>query len=407
MRRVVITGIGAVTPLDNSFAESWEAILAGRSGISTITRFSTEGLPWKVAGEVRGSGSGITHRERLRLDPFAQYAVSAAFSAFEEARLADSDEAYLKAGGVVIGSSRGGISSIQQALEGRRRRPSAFLMPSTTVGMAPASIAERFGMMGHCMGISNACASGTNAVGEAYRLLKSGYPGPVLAGGSDAAVCPICLEGYGATRALSRRCDPSASRPFDRTRDGFVLAEGSCVLVLEGLDEALKRNAGVHGEIIGYATSADAYHPTRPRSAGQAMAISAAIADAGLRPDEISFISAHATATVLGDEAEFRALEQVFGKRAGTVPVSALKSATGHMLAASGAFETAAAVRALKEGIIPPTLNLTGKDPGCPVNASLEPRTADLQTGLSQSFGFGGVNAVIVLRRWRGQTDFS
>lgn len=407
MNRVVITGIGSVTPLGNTFGEAWHGLVFGRSGIGPITKFPSDGLRWRSAGEVKGFESGLSHRERRQLDPFAQYALAAAAMAVEQAGLADAAESYRSAGGVIIGSSRGGISSLEGALQApaggkHKRRISPYLMPATTIGMASSAIAQRLGMMGHCMGISNACASGTNAIGEAYRLLKAGYPGCVIVGGADAPLCALGMEGYGATGALSRKTGPQASRPFDRARDGFVLAEGACVMVLESHDEALRRGAPIFGEIVGYGTSSDAFHQTQPDSRGEVRAISAALAEAGIRAEDVSLVNAHATSTVLGDTVEYRSLEGVFGKKSREVPVCAPKASTGHMLGASGAFETAVTAMALREGVVPPTLNLMERDPQCPVNASSEARRADLQTGLSNSFGFGGVNAVIVLRRWEG-----
>ncbi len=421
MRRVVITGIGAVTPLANSFEDSWKAIISGQSGIDLISRFDTAGLPWKVAGEVKGFDAAcyISLKEQRRLDPFVQYAVAAALMAAEDSGLLAADNAgYAASGGVIVGSSRGGISTIEQACgrpsqlqgatETRRRRVSSYLMPASTTGMASSFISQKLGIRGHCLGISNACASGANAVGEAFRLIRGGYPGPVVAGGSEAVVCRFCLEGYGATGALSKGTDASASRPFDRNRDGFVLAEGACILILEELGAAMRRRAAVFGEISGYGTSADAFHQTRPHSEGEARALAAALADAVVPPGDIDCVNAHATGTVMGDAAECRAMERVFGKRAAEIPVSALKSMTGHMLGASGALEIASMAMSLREGILLPTINLTGQDPRCSVHTTPVAERADLRIGLSSSFGFGGVNAAVVLKRFEeGQTGFS
>ena len=403
MKRVVITGIGAFTPLGESFNLSWDGLISGRSGIRPIAGFDASDLPWKMAGEVAETAPRVSAKERLRLDPFVQYAVASAVMAEEDGGLSSLPRSYLDACGVIMGSSRGGITSLERALAAHQAKPkkrmSAYLMPSTTIGMAAAAVSLRIGAKGHCMGISNACASGANAVGEAFRLLRSGYTGPIIAGGSDAAVCRFSVEGYGAMGALSRRADASASRPFDLQRDGFVLSEGSCVLMLEEREHALSRGADIHAEIIGYATSADAFHQTRPHSGGEARCIAAALADAGVSPEDVSCITAHATGTVMGDAAECAALEKVFGKGMGNTQVAALKSMTGHMLAASGAFEAAATAKALKEGVTLPTINLERKDPRCPVNTSPDACRASLQIGISNSFGFGGVNSVIVLKR--------
>jgi 3-oxoacyl-[acyl-carrier-protein] synthase II len=409
MNRVVITGIGAVTPLGNTFRDSWEAALAGRSGIRPISRLDTSGIPWKVAGELKSFDPRefLGTKELKRLDPFAQYAVAASLMAAEDAGLIGRRESpSLASGGVVIGSSRGGISTLEKELlrmraskySTRDARLSAYLMPSTTVGMAPSYVALKLGIKGHCLGISNACASGSNAIGEAYNLIKMGHKGPFLAGGAEAPVCGLCIRGYGASGALSKIPDSTASRPFDMRRDGFVVAEGACIMVLERLESALERGAKAYGEIIGYANTADAFHQTRPDSVGEAEAIRSALALSGSFPEDIDYINTHGTSTPLGDTAEASAINAVFGERAGAIPVSALKSMTGHMLAASGALETAFTLMSMKEGIIPPTLNYALSDPGCAVSVTTEKTAGKIRTGLSCSFGFGGVNAVLVLK---------
>jgi 3-oxoacyl-[acyl-carrier-protein] synthase II len=405
MKRVVITGIGAVTPLGNTFYDSWEAAKNGLSGIGPVIRFETGELPWKTAGEVTGfdPDACLSVRELRRLDLFGVYAVSAAVMAAQDAGLARHSD-YLASGGVIMGSSRGGISTLEKAFacstKGRRKnRLTPYLMPATTVSTAASYVAQKLGIKGHCLGISNACASGASAIGEAYRAIQGGYAGPVIAGGSDAPICRACFEGYGAAGALSKTAGPFASRPFDRTRDGFVLAEGACVVVLEEMERALKREAVVIGEIRGYAGSCDAFHQTRPEADGEKRAMLAAIQDAGLTPGDIDYISAHATSTPLGDRVETEALKRVFGKRTGTVPVSAAKSMTGHMLAASGALEAAFAAMSVKERVIPPTINLSEKDSECGLNVVTQLAKMEIEYALSGSYGFGGVNAVLVLGR--------
>ena len=421
MTRVAITGIGAVTPLGNSFYESWSAAKAGKTGLGPVTRFQAAGFPWKIAGELKGfdATAFLNRKETLRLDPFAQYAVAASVMAAEDAGLIRVPEAgsrqypityptrdYLSSGGVLIGSSRGGVSTLEEALTVSRhavpgprlRRLSPYLMPSTTISMAATYSAMKLGIKGHCLGISNACASGTNAIGEAFRLIKSGYKGPVLAGGADAPVCRLCLEGYGSSGALSEAAGIYASRPFDGSRDGFVLSEGACVMVLENLDEALKRGAAIYGEIAGYGSTNDAFHQTRPDRAGEVRAMKDAIKEAGLDREEIDCISAHGTSTPLGDRVESEAIEAVFGARGLTVPISAVKSMTGHMLAASGALEAAFLAMSIREGVIPPTINLTEKDKDCRINVVTELLRASPRAALSSSFGFGGVNAVLVIK---------
>lgn len=408
-RRVVITGIGAVTPLGNTFRESWDAALSGRSGLAPVSRFNTDGLAWRLAGELRQFDPRIflSEKESAHFDPFVQYAVAAASMAVDDAGIPRGE--YLSSGGVVIGSSRGGISTLERAvavlsMAGREkgRRLSPFLMPATTISAAPSFCSQKLGIRGHCLGISNACASGSNAVGEAYRLIRSGYNGPVLAGGTEAPVCRLCLEGYGSSGALSQGTDPSSSRPFGRRRDGFILSEGACILVLEDLENALKRDARIYAEIIGYANTVDAFHLTKPDSNGEARAISAALQDAGVAAEGVDYINTHGTSTVLGDAAEARALRQVFASRISEVPASALKSMTGHMLAASGALEAAFTAVTLRSGIIPPTINLEEKDDTCHLNIVTGKTPISCRTAITQSFGFGGVNAVLVLQKFQG-----
>jgi 3-oxoacyl-[acyl-carrier-protein] synthase II len=425
MLRIVITGIGAVTPIGNTFRDAWVAACSGRSGIRTISRVHVPGVPWTVCGEVREFDPLIylEVKEARRIDLFAQYAVSAAIMAAEDAGLiqqaagegqrAQGDNLYephdyLSSGGVIIGSSRGGIGTIEKALNsqlsapgprGKTRGLSPYLMPATTISMAASYTAQKLGIMGHCLGISNACTSGTHAIGEAYRLIRSGHAGPVFAGGADAPISRVCIEGYGAAGALSRIPDHTASRPFDKKRDGFVLSEGACVLVVERHDAAKKRGAHIYAEISGYGSTADAFHQTRPHPAGEARAMRSALALSEKGPQEMDFISAHGTSTLLGDSAEARAIRQVFGKRASRIPVAAMKSMTGHMLAASGAFETASSAMAIDQGVIFPTINLSEQDEDIPLSVVREAAHADIRAVLVNSFGFGGVNAVLVLQK--------
>ena len=332
---------------------------------------------------------------------------------------------YLTSGGVIIGSSRGGISTIENALIKSRNsacpaswseagvvgtraikrrtqnlRLSPYLMPSTTISMASSYVAQHLVIKGYCLGISNACASGANAIGEAYRLLRSGYRGPVLAGGSEAPICRLCIEGYGVSGALSKISDLSASRPFDNNRDGFVLSEGACVIVLEDLNSAVKRGANIYSEIVGYGNTTDAFHQTRPDSEGEARAMESAISEAGITTSEIDYINAHGTSTPLGDMVESEAIKKIFGNMSSTIAVSAVKSMTGHMLAASGSLETAFTVMSIKESIIPPTINLIEKDSACDINVVTEKTGKKINVAISNSFGFGGVNAVLALKRF-------
>ena len=421
MNRVVVTGIGAVSPLGNSLHKCWEVAKTGLSGIALITKFDPSEIKWKVAGELKGFDAQkyLSLKEINRLDPFVHYAVAAAMMAAEDAGLIPPTHPspsrgegkgggeLLNSAGVIIGSSRGGISTIEKELQKkclsgithRASRISPYLMPSTTISMASSYIAQKLGIKGYCLGISNACASGTNAIGEAYRLIRSGYHGPVFCGGAEAPVCRICIEGYGESGALSQVNDSSASKPFDMTRDGFVLSEGACILVLENYEDALKRGARIYGEIIGYGNTTDAFHQTIPAQEGEAMAIKMAINEAGLKPEDIDFINAHGTSTPLGDKIETKAIKLSFGKRAYQIPITSIKSLTGHMLAASGSLEAAFTLMSIDEGIIPPTINLKVRDPECDLDYATELRRAQIEYAISHSFGFGGVNAVLVMRK--------
>jgi len=405
MRRVVVTGMGAVTPLGNNFGESWSNLVRGVSGIAEIDRFDVSGMPFRTAGQVRGlrAEGAISPRERARYDLFVHYAFLAAVEALDDAGWGR--KGFGKEGGrvgVVIGSSRAGIASIDMSVRLRERegrRVSAYLMPSTTTSMAASFIAARFGVQGECEGISSACASGLAAIGHACRLIRFGLADIVIAGGTEAPICPVCLEGYGNAGVLSRRGGRGVSSPFDVSRDGFVLSEGACIMVLEALDTALGRGAHIYGEIAGVGNSVDASHQIRPSAEGEAAAIFRAIGDAGVEREKIGFVSAHATSTVLGDSTEAAALSLVFGEKAAEMPVTAIKSMTGHMLAASGAFEAAAAMMVIKYGVVPPTINLVRQDPECPLNISTTRREADVEYAIVNSFGFGGVNAVLVLKK--------
>ncbi len=415
MNRVVVTGIGAVSPLGNSFNESWEATKAGLSGIAPVAKFDVSDVGWKVAGELKGFDSGkyLSLKEINRLDPFVHYAVAAAMMAAEDAGLISFNSSLvtrhssLDMGGVIIGSSRGGISTIEKELQRKylsgisrhSSRTSAYFMSSTTISMASSYVAQKLGIKGFCLGISNACASGTSAIGEAYRLIRSGYQGSVLCGGAEAPVCRLCIEGYGSSGVLSKVNNSSASRPFDRTRDGFVLSEGACVFVLEDYGSALKRGAKIYGEIVGYGNTTDAFHQTMPHPEGEAKAIKTAIDEAGLKPGDIDFINAHGTSTPLGDKTETEAIKLSFGNRAYHIPVTSIKSVTGHMLAASGALEAAVTLMSMNEGIIPPTINLKERDPECDLDYVTQLRRSEVMFAISNSFGFGGVNAVLVFKR--------
>jgi 3-oxoacyl-[acyl-carrier-protein] synthase II len=434
MRKVVITGIGAVTPLGNDINSTWDNIILRRSGITQITRFDSAALPSRIAGELKDFLPEVflPAKDILRLDPFVHYAAAAALMACEDAGLLRQESrvrsqelnrpttpfaevginpelithnSKLDSAGIVIGSSRGGITSMENALKRHllKGKPfSPYLMSASTINMASAYISMKLGIKGPALGISTACASGTNSIGEAFRMIQQGDIDIALAGGAEAPVCRLAVGGYGASGALSRRNDEpdKASRPFDRDRDGFIVAEGACVIVLEERDHALKRDALIYAELAGYGTSSDAFHQTRPDSGGEAVAISRALKDANVLIGEVDYINAHATSTLLGDAAESRAIEQVFGVRTADIHVSSCKSMLGHMLGAAGAVETAITALSIKRGIVTPSINLENPDPESGLNFATSMIYRDINTAISNSFGFGGVNAVLVLRKF-------
>jgi 3-oxoacyl-[acyl-carrier-protein] synthase II len=414
MRKVVITGIGAVTPLANNIRSTWDSLINKKSGITAISRFDPAGLSSQIAGELKqfNPGDFLPQKDILRLDPFVHYAAAAALMASEDAGLISLDSSHvtrhalLEKAGVIVGSSRGGISSMERALEKHiaDTRPfSAYLMSSSTINMASSYISMRLGIKGPSLGISTACASGTNAIGEGFNMIMSGRSDLVLAGGTDAPLCRLALGGYGSSGSLSiRNKEPDkASRPFDAEREGFVISEGSGVLVLEELESALKRDAEIYAEIIGYGTSSDAIHQTRPDSEGEAMAIRNAVGNAGIHIHEVDYINAHATSTPLGDKAESKAIRKVFGKLADKILVSSCKSMLGHMLGAAGAVEAAITALTIHKGTLTPTINLDTPDPECDLNIASQPVNTDINMAISNSFGFGGVNAVLVFRKFK------
>ncbi len=335
MKRVVVTGIGAVTPLGNSINTTWDNLIQKRSGIGNITKFDPSDLPSRIAGEIKlfSPGNYIPKKDILRLDSFIHYAVAAATMAAEDAQLISFNSSIitrpssLDSAGVIIGSSRGGITSMEKAL-GKyllMGKPfSAYLMSSSTINMASSYVSMRLGIKGAAIGVSTACASGTNAIGEAFRMIQNGGTDLVLAGGTEAPLCKLAVGGYGASGALSKRNhEPEkASRPFDKDRDGFVIAEGAGILVLEELYHAIERGAQIYAELAGYGTSSDAFHQTKPESYGEAIAINKALDNANIKTDEVDYINAHATSTPLGDAAEAKAIEKVFGRRTNDIHVS-------------------------------------------------------------------------------------
>ncbi|MEO5358491.1 MAG: beta-ketoacyl-[acyl-carrier-protein] synthase family protein [Nitrospirae bacterium YQR-1] len=398
--RVVITGIGAVTPIGNSFSLSWESLLAGVNGISVFHHdSSTAGV--HLAGKLKNFAAEayLPHKDILRLDPFIHYAAAAAVQAVSDSGL--SEHRCFENAAVIIGTSRGGITTLNHGMrklyKDGVRKLSAYLMAKTTASMAASYISERYKITGHTLCISNACSSGATALGEALRLIRHGYTDLVLAGGTEAPLCELCFMGYSASGALSKSTELNASRPFDKYRDGFILSEGATIMVLESYERAKARGVRIYAEIAGYANVSDAYHMVKPAAAGEAKAMEYALRDAVSAPGDVDFINAHATSTREGDRTEAAAIEKVFGSL--SIPVTANKSMTGHMLGASGAFEAAVTAMSLSEGLLPPAINVSEQDTGCPVNLVKSQLRGGFDVGLTNSFGFGGVNTVLLLKR--------
>ncbi|MGB4871886.1 MAG: beta-ketoacyl-ACP synthase II [Candidatus Promineifilaceae bacterium] len=409
-RRVVITGMGTINPLGHDVATTWRQTAVGQSGIGPITQFDAREYKTQFAGEVKEFDPAelFGRKEARRMDRVTQFALAAAGQALAQAQLTVSD-ANRQRIGVMMGSGMGIMQPIiesQGVLQERGAgRVSPFFVPMMLADTPAALISIQFGLCGPNLALFTACASGNNALGEAARQVQYGVADVMLAGGSEACILPLAMAGFGVMGAISTRNDApmEASRPFDKMRDGFVVSEGSAVLVLEALDHALARGAAIYGELVGYGTSADAYHISMPAEdgAGAAQAMRLALADAGLQPVDVDYINAHGTSTPLNDKSETAAIKQVFGDAAYTVPVSSTKSIHGHLLGATGALEAILCLQALREGLVPPTINYHTPDPDCDLDyVPDQARTADLQVAMSNTFGLGGHNATLVFRRW-------
>jgi 3-oxoacyl-[acyl-carrier-protein] synthase II len=422
MRRVVVTGIGMVTPLAWGTEKTWSAILAGKSGAGRISAFDPTGYSCEVACEVPrvdgrgGGGPGdfdpeqvMTVRERRRIDDFVLYAVAAADEALKDANWLPQDEADRVRTGVVLGSGIGGLATIAETAielhEKGPRRVSPFFIPSSLINLASGHVSIRHGLKGPNHAVVTACATGAHAIGDASRLIMYGDADVMVAGGSEASVCPIGIAGFVACRALSTDFNATpqkASRPYDKDRDGFVMGEGAGVLVLEELEHARARGAKIYAEIIGYGLAGDAFHITAPAEDGSGgyRAMEAAIGHAGIAPGDIDYINAHGTSTPLGDEIELGAVERLLGPAAGKATMSSTKSSIGHLLGAAGAVEAAFSVLAIRDQIAPPTINLD--NPSVETAIDLVPHKAKpmkIDIALSNSFGFGGTNASVIFKK--------
>ncbi|TMA11594.1 MAG: beta-ketoacyl-ACP synthase II [Deltaproteobacteria bacterium] len=409
-RRVVVTGMGLVTPLGIGVEKNWEALIAGRSGIGPITRFSNlESFSTRIAGEVPDfqAEDFIESKEIKKMDLFIQYSLAAAEIAMQDSGN-KIDPAEAPRAGVIIGVGLCGIETIESAhrayLDGGPRKISPFFIPKVISNLAPGHIAIRHGVKGVNWTPTSACASGNHAIGEAFHLVRAGLQDVMIAGGAEAPITPLGVGGFASMKALSTRNDEPerASRPFDKDRDGFVVAEGSGVLILEERERALKRGAKIYAEVIGYAANGDAYHMTAPAPEGEGAArcMSLALDDAVIQAKAIDYINAHGTSTEYNDINETQAIKKVFGERAYKIPISSTKSMTGHLLGAAGAVEGIFSVLAIYHGIIPPTINYETPDPQCDLDYTPNrARKADIKVVLSNSFGFGGTNACVIFRR--------
>src|SRR5712672_489750 len=408
-RRVVVTGIGLVTPLGIGTKESWQAAIAGKSGVGPITRFDAKDLPSRIAGEVKNFDPGqfMEKKEARRNDLFIQFGLAAAQLAVRDASL-PTDKPLGERCGVIVGSGMGGLATLEDthltAVNKGHRRVSPFFIPSLIVNLVGGQISIRYGAAGVNYAPVSACATGNHAIGESMRHIQHGDADMVITGGAEATITLLGISGFTAARALSERNDAPtrASRPFDRDRDGFVAGEGAGILIVEELEHARKRGARIYCELTGYSATADAFHITQPSGSGAERAMRLVLEDADLRPDQVQYVNAHGTSTPVGDIAETKAIKAVFGDWAKKgLMVSSTKSMTGHLLGAAGGVEAAFTALALYHGIVPPTINVDNQDPQCDIDVvPNRAREVRIKAAISNSFGFGGTNAVVALQRF-------
>ena len=410
-RRVVITGMGMITPLGLDTESTWDGLVNGRSGIGPITQFDDKEIPAQIAGEVKGFDPAvyIEAKEIKKMDRFIHFGIAASQMAMDSAKLVITPDTAERVG-VMVGAGIGGLPAIERYhklyLERGYRKLSPFLIPMLIINEASGQISMRFGAKGPNSCAVTACATGTHSIGDAFRMIERGDADAMIAGGTESCICPVGVGGFCAMKALStRNHEPErASRPFDRDRDGFVMGEGSGIVVLEELEFARRRGATIAAEIIGYGLSGDAYHITSPEPTGNGAArcMAMALRDAGIAPAEVGYINAHGTSTKYGDEIETTAIKTVFGEHAARVPISSTKSMTGHLLGAAGGVEAVISLLALGRGVLPPTINLENPDPECDLNyVPNRARKAPVEVVMSNSFGFGGTNATIIFRKYR------
>ncbi|SDC78708.1 3-oxoacyl-[acyl-carrier-protein] synthase II/nodulation protein E [Terribacillus halophilus] len=409
-KRVVVTGLGAVTPVGNDAASMWQNLLEGKSGIDVLTRVNKDDYPAKVAAEVKDFNpeAYMEKKDAKRMDLFTQYAVAASKMAVEDAKL-DITEENANRIGVWIGSGIGGMGTYEEQFEKLMtkgpRRVSPFFVPMMIPDMASGQVSIQLGAKGINSCSVTACASGANSIGDAFKVIERGDADAMITGGSEAPLTKMAFAGFAAAKALSFNEDPkTASRPFDANRDGFVMGEGAGILILESLDSALERGATIYAEIVGYGASGDAYHITAPAPEGEGAvrAMRQAMEDAGLQAEDIDYVNAHGTSTELNDKFETAALKQLLGDHAYETAISSTKSMTGHMLGAAGAVEAIICIKAIQDGIIPPTINQTEKDPLCDLDyVPNVKREKKVRAALSNSLGFGGHNAALVFKQYQ------
>ncbi|NOY65624.1 MAG: beta-ketoacyl-ACP synthase II [Nitrospirae bacterium] len=409
-RRVVITGLGVVTPLGTGVQKSWDALIKGVSGISKITHFDPGDLPVRIAGEVKDFDPAdyIEVKEIKKMDRFIHFALAASQMAVDDSELKiDTSNAYRV--GVIIGSGIGGLPMIEHYTtvlnERGYRRITPFFIPMSIINLASGRVSIRFGAKGPNSAVVTACSSGSHAIGDAFRIIQRGDADVMIAGGSEAVISPLGVAGFTVMKALSRRNDEpeKASRPFDADRDGFVMSEGAGVVILEELGHAIKRGAKIYAEIVGYGMTGDAYHITSPSPDGEGAArcMQLAIEDAGVSPEEVDYINAHGTSTKYNDELETMAIKKVFGEHAYKLAVSSTKSMTGHLLGAAGGVEAVISALSIYNNIVPPTINLDNPDPECDLDyVPHRAREMEVRYALSNSFGFGGTNACLLFKRF-------
>ncbi|HJU50153.1 MAG TPA: beta-ketoacyl-ACP synthase II [Pseudogulbenkiania sp.] len=409
-RRVVVTGLGHVSPVGNDVATGWANLLAGKSGIATITRFDASDLACQIAGEVKGFNIGdyISPKDARRMDVFIHYGIAAAFQAIADAGLEDIPDLDKTRVGVNIGSGIGGLPLIEETgvalMEGGPRKIGPFFIPGSLVNLIAGHVSIFKGYQGPTYGIVSACTTGAHCIGDAARLIQYGDVDVMVAGGAEGAISRLGIGGFAAMKALSTRNDDpaTASRPWDKGRDGFVMGEGAGVLVLEEYEHAKKRGATIYAELIGFGMSSDAYHITAPNSEGPARGVKNALRDAGINPDEVDYVNAHGTSTPLGDANETTALKLAFGDHAKKLVVNSTKSMTGHLLGGAGGVEALYSVLALYNQVSPPTINLSEQDieGGCDLDyVANTAREMPINVAISNSFGFGGTNGTLVFRR--------